>query len=219
MKKRKDKLTNIRTFCILIRMNVNSKSKILMGLFSERGGRVTAKDAELAGVHRMFLKQLVDSGKVARVSRGVYQQIETQEDELLNLQYLYPSGIFSFETALYLHSLMERAPFSWTMTFKGSYHSPVLEAKGVSTRHSSKKLYPLEIVDVKTPAGNKVRAYSAERTLCEIMTVKAAADIQVVTYAIKTYSLSAHKNIPKLMALAKMFHVEKKLRAYLEVLL
>ena len=219
MKKVENILTNVRIFRILIRMNVNSKEEILMELFSERGGRVTVRDAELAGVHRMFLKQLVDSGKVARVSRGIYQQIESQEDELLNLQYLYPSGIFSFETALYLHSLMERAPFNWTMTFKGSYHSPVLEAKGVSTRHSSKKLYPLEIVDVKTPAGNMVKAYSAERTLCEIMTAKAAADIQVITYAIKTYSSGAHKNIPKLMELAKTFHAEKKLRAYLEVLL
>ena len=86
-------------------------------------------------------------------------------------------------------------------------------------KHSSKNLYTLEIVEVKTPLGNIVRAYSAERTLCEIMTAKVAADIQTITYAIKTYVGSKEKNIPKLMQLAKTFHVEKKIRAYLEVLL
>lgn len=40
--------------CIFISMIVNSKEKILMDLLSEKGGRITAKEASLAGIHRMF---------------------------------------------------------------------------------------------------------------------------------------------------------------------
>lgn len=212
-------LTKILISCIFISMIVSNKEQKLMGLLSERGGRITAKEASLAGIHRMFLKQLTDAGKIVRVARGVYQLATTQEDELLNLQHRCPTGVFSCETALFLHSLMERAPFVWTMTFKGFYHSSSLEKNGIVVKHSSKSLYPLEIVEVKTPLGNIVRAYSAERTLCEIMTAKVAADIQTITYAVKTYVSRKEKNIPKLIQLAKAFHVEKKLRAYLEVLL
>ena len=212
-------LTFILISYIFISMNVNGKEKILINLLSERGGRITAKEASFAGIHRMFLKQLADAGQIIRVERGVYQLATAQEDELLNLQHRCPTGIFSCETALFLHSLIERAPFMWTMTFKGFYHSPSLAKNGIVVKHSSKNLYPLEIVDVKTPLGNSVRAYSVERTLCEIMTAKVAADMQTITYAIKTYVNRKEKNIPKLMQLAKIFHVEKKLRAYLEVLL
>lgn len=200
-------------------MNVNSKKEHLMEFISSKGGRITTSEAELAGFHRMFLKQLTDSGEISRVSRGVYQLPTFQEDDLLDLQKQYPAGIFSYETALYLHSLMERVPFWWTMSFKGNYHSHTLQAKGIVTKLSSKKLYPLEIVEVKTPMGNIVKAYSVERTLCEIATVKAAADIQTITYAIRTYVASKTRNIPKLLELAKTFHVEKKIRTYLEVLL
>ena len=214
-----DILTNILISCIFISMLVNNKEKILINLLSEKGGRITAKEATLAGIHRMFLKQLSDAGKIVRVARGVYQLASSQEDELLNLQHRCPTGVFSCETALFLHSLIERAPFVWTMTFKGFYHSPSLAKNGIVVKHSSKHLYPLEIVEVKTPLGNIVRAYSAERTLCEIMTAKAATDIQTITYAIKTYVGRKEKNIPKLIQLAKTFHVEKKLRTYLEVLL
>ena len=129
-----------------------------MGLLSERGGRITAKETSLAGIHRMFLKQLADAGQIVRVARGVYQLATTQEDELLNLQHRCPAGVFSCETALFLHSLIERAPFVWTMTFKGFYHSPSLAKNGIVVKHSSKNLYPLEIVDVRTPWGNTVRA-------------------------------------------------------------
>ena len=190
-----------------------------MNLLLEKGGRITAKETSLAGIHRMFLKQLADAGQIVRAARGVYQLATVQEDELLDLQHRCPTGIFSCETALFLHSLIERAPFVWTMTFKGFYHSPSLAKNGIVVKHSSKNLYPLEIVEVKTPLGNLVRAYSAERTLCEIMTAKVAADIQTITYAIKTYVGRKEKNIPKLIQLAKTFHVEKKLRTYLEVLL
>lgn len=217
--KETDVLTFILISCIFVSMIVNNKEKILMNLLSERGGRITAKEASLAGIHRMFLKQLSDAGKIVRVARGVYQLATTQEDELLNLQHRCPTGIFSCETALFLHSLTERTPFVWTMTFKGFYHSSSLAKNGIVVKHSSKSLYPLEIVEVKTPLGNIVRAYSAERTLCEIMTAKVAADIQTITYAVKTYVSRKEKNIPKLIQLAKAFHVEKKLRAYLEVLL
>lgn len=212
-------LTFILISCIFVSMVVNNKEKILMNLLLEKGGRITAKQASLAGIHRMFLKQLADAGQIVRVARGVYQLASSQEDELLNLQHRCPTGVFSCETALFLHSLIERAPFVWTMTFKGFYHSPSLAKNGIVVKHSSKNLYPLEIVDVKTPLGNTVRAYSVERTLCEIMTTKAAADIQTITYAVKTYVSRKEKNIPKLIQLAKAFHVEKKLRAYLEVLL
>ena len=212
-------LTNVLTSCIFISMIVNGNEKRLMALLSEKGGRITAKEASLAGIHRMFLKQLSDAGQILRVARGVYQLATAQEDELLNLQHRCPTGVFSCETALFLHSLMERAPFEWTMTFKGFYHSPSLAKNGIVVKHSSKNLYPLEIVEVKTPLGNIVRAYSVERSLCEIMTAKVAADIQTITYAIKTYVGRREKNIPKLIELAKTFHVEKKLRAYLEVLL
>ena len=212
-------LTKVLISCIFISMIVNCNEKRLMALLSEKGGRITAKEASLAGIHRMFLKQLADTGQIVRVARGVYQLVTAQEDELLNLQHRCPTGVFSCETALFLHSLMERAPFEWTMTFKGFYHSPSLAKNGIVVKHSSKNLYPLEIVEVKTPLGNIVRAYSAERSLCEIMTAKVAADIQTITYAIKTYVGRREKNIPKLIELAKTFHVEKKLRAYLEVLL
>ena len=70
-----------------------------------------------------------------------------------------------------------------------------------------------------TPGGNTVRAYSVERTLCDILRPHSSVDIQVVTGAFKCYATRTDKNIPLLSEYAKTLKVEKKLRAYLEVLL
>lgn len=51
---------------------------------------------------------------------------------------------------------------TWTMSFKSGYHSDTLQSKDVIVKHSSEKLYKIDIKDTKTPSGNIVKVYSAE---------------------------------------------------------
>ena len=48
-----------------------------------------------------------------------------------------------------------------------------------------KELYNLGITEVTTPGGNTVRAYSVERTLCDVLRPHSRVDIQIVTEAFK----------------------------------
>lgn len=64
-----------------------------------------------------------------------------------------------------------------------------------------------------------MRVYNAERVLCDILRPRNHVDIQIVTAAFKRYAGRKDKNIPVLSEYAKVFKVERKLRAYLEVLL
>ena len=70
-----------------------------------------------------------------------------------------------------------------------------------------------------TLGGNTVRAYSVERTLCDILRPHSRVDIQIVTEAFKRYTSRSDKNIPILSEYAKILKVETRLRSYLEVLL
>ena len=80
-------------------------------------------------------------------------------------------------------------------------------------------LYDLGVAEVITPGGNTVRAYSVERTLCDVLRSHSQVDIQVVADAFKRYAVRTDKNIPVLSEYAKALKVEQRLRAYLEVLL
>ena len=84
---------------------------------------------------------------------------------------------------------------------------------------SAKTLYGLGITILRTPGGNEVKVYCMERTLCDILRPNSRVDIQIVTDAFKRYTARQYKNIPLLSEYAKKLKVEKRLRAYLEVLL
>ena len=71
----------------------------------------------------------------------------------------------------------------------------------------------------KTPFGHSVPVYDMERTICDLLRSRNNIEMQVFQDALKQYARRKDKNLRTLMKYASMFHVEKILRPYLEVLL
>ena len=144
---------------------------------------------------------------------------EVWDDEVFNLQHRFRRGIYSHETALFLWKLTDRTPNRYHMTFPASYNLTKPKRENVRCAQCIDALYELGVSETATPGGNTVKAYSAERTLCDILRPHSHVDIQIVTEAFKCYAERTEKNIPALSEYARMLKVEKRVRAYLEVLL
>ncbi len=191
----------------------------IIRMAKENNGIVTTAMVAAAGISRGNLKYLVDKGMIENSTRGVYILPEVWDDEIFNLQSRFKRGIYSHETALFLWDLTDRTPNRYHMTFPKNYNLTKPKEENIRCVQCKKEIYDLGIEEVTTPGGNAVRAYSVERTLCDILRAHSYVDIQVVTEAFKRYTTRPDKNIPILSEYAKILKVEKKLRAYLEVLL
>lgn len=191
----------------------------ILNLAKQNNGVVTTAMVVAAGFPRGSLKYLADNGSLERASRGVYTLPDVWEDEFVNLQSRYKRGIFSLDTALFLCDLTDRTPRKFHMSFPGNYNLSRPKDAGILCSGSKEPLYSLGVEKLITPGGNTVRAYGAERTLCDILKTKNHTDVQVVTDAFKNYAARREKNIPLLSDYARKLKVEEKLRSYLEVLL
>lgn len=94
-------------------------------------GMITSTQVTEAGIPRRCLSSMVQSGLLVRVERGVYTLPETLEDDLYILQWKFSRGIFSHETALYLHAMTDRTPSQYTMTFPFGYNPGNALKRGV----------------------------------------------------------------------------------------
>ena len=182
-------------------------------------GLVTARQALEAGLQYSRLSEAVSNGMLVRVDRGVYCTLDAWEDEYWVAQQRFSRGVFSDGTALFLHDFTDRTPERITMTFPRSYNATGARSQGIVVRTCSNEVLELGLVVVDTPAGNKVRAYDLERTLCDLVRGTASIDAQLVNPAMKAYVRSRSKNVPKLLGYAEKLGVLKKVRTYLEVLL
>lgn len=191
----------------------------IIRMAKENNGTVTTAMVVEAGFSRGNIKYLADKGMIEKSTRGVYILPEVWEDEIFNLQNRFKRGIYSHETALFLWDLTDRTPNRYRMTFPANYNLTNPKEENVQCVQCMEALYELGIANAMTPGGNEVRAYSMERTLCDILRAHSRVDIQIVTEAFKRYANRSDRNIPILSEYAKLLRVETQLRTYLEMLL
>lgn len=188
-------------------------------IMDEHNGVVTSAMLTKVGIPRLYLKQLTESGELQFVSRGIYVSSNAFEDEMYILQCKYSKGIFSHETALYIHGYSDRTPAQYTMTFTYGYHSSSLKTENVIDRYAVADVYNLGITQAKSPCGNDIAIYNIEKTLCDVVKGNNACDIQIVNAAMKKYAQSKEKNLNLLFEYAEQLKVKKKILNYMEVLL
>ena len=197
---------------------MSDREKIKKMLEASENGIITSAQVTEAGLHRNTLQQLVKDGEIYRFGRGLYVRRNSWEDDLYLLQKKYGRGIYSHDTALYLLGYSDRTPAKYTMTFPKGYNAPSLKQETIIVKRVVPENYEFGQIQIKSPAGNLIRTYDLERTLCDILR-GSGSDIQIITDAMKRYAASGEKNIHKLMQYAERLRVSPKVLRYLEVLL
>lgn len=192
---------------------------VLDNLVENGNGYLCTSQVVDAGVSKPTLAEYVSQRKMERVAQGVYLAEDAWPDELYLLCLSNSRIVFSHETALMLHGLMEREPKTTSVTVKAGYNASHLRRKGIRVYQVKPDVYDLGIVDVQTSFGNTVRAYDMDRTICDILRFKDTMDVQVFQYAMKEYMASTYKNLNHLMEYAKRLGIESAMRTYTEVML
>ena len=197
---------------------MSDREKIKKMLEASETGVITSAQVTEAGLHRNALQQLVKDGEIYRFGRGLYVRRNSWEDDFYLFQKKYGRGIYSHDTALYLLGYSDRTPAKYTMKFPKGYNAPSLKQEIIIIKRVVPENYEFGQIQIKSPAGNLIRTYDLERTLCDILRGN-GSDIQIITDAMKRYAASGEKNIHKLMQYAERLRVRPKVLRYLEVLL
>jgi predicted transcriptional regulator of viral defense system len=190
----------------------------ILQMVRRNNGTVTAAEVTNAGILRGHLKGLVDKGVLERAGRGVYIMPTVLDDAMFILQTRFKRGVFSHESALFIHDLTDRTPTRLSMTFPLGYNTTSPERENVICARVEKERFDIGTIWAKSPGGNPIRVYNAERTLCDLLRGRSNTDMQVLTDAVKRYARLKQRDLPLLSEYARIFRVGKRLQSYLDVL-
>ena len=171
------------------------------------------------GVSKPTLAEYVNQRRMERVAQGLYLAEDAWQDDLYTLHLKNQRIVFSHETALMLHGLMEREPKDISVTVRAGYNASHLRKRSVRVYQVKAEVFDIGIVEAKTFFGNTVRTYDMERTICDILRKKEKMDVQIFKYAMNEYMASRYKDLNHLMEYAKLFNIESDIRVYTEVML
>ena len=118
---------------------------------------VSTKLLEEKNIHRQYLKNLVDTGYLVKVSRGLYTRPDKDINEYYILGEQFKTGIFSHNTALYFYDLTDRTPFTLDMTFPSNIRpqNPML-----SPHYINNERHKIGLVIKKLEDGTTIKIYN-----------------------------------------------------------
>lgn len=193
--------------------------ELLDDMLSRQDGLLQTNQVVTAGISKSVFYQYIKSRKLERIAHGIYISDEAWIDGMYLLHLRCGQAVFSHESALFFHDLTDREPSAYSITVKTGYNPSKLKEDGIRVFTIKKELHDIGLTTALTPFGHTVPIYDMERTICDLIRSRRHIEMQTFQDALKQYSRRKDKNLRVLMKYATLFHVEKILRQYLEVLL
>ncbi len=195
-----------------------SKKDYLNALIEQNNGYLLTSQVRENDISKTYMAKFVKENNLERVARGIYITEDVWPDELYIMQMRNEAVIFSDETALFLHGLMDREYTKICVTVPTGYNATHLKSDNVQVRYAPAQRYDLGICMVPSASGNMVRVYDKERTICDLIAGRANTEVQIFQTAIKEYMSSKDKKLSKLVEYAEILGIHDEVMKYVEVL-
>ena len=193
---------------------MKNEEKLVEFLKNNNGYILTSELLEL-NIYKSQIGFYINKGIIERVSHGLYMDTRLFKDEYYILQKKYPSAIFSYNTAFHILNLTNKTPSEIDITVprdkrvRGNYN----------VHRVSDNYYEIGIIEVKSPFGNPIKVYNAERCICDMLRSEKEFDLELQNRILDYYFSSKDKNIELLLEYSKIFNIYEKVNTIVEVMM
>lgn len=181
------------------------------------GGIVTSKYCREHNIPTIYLNRLVEEGFLFNAKRGIYLTKDGDYDEFYFFQLRYPKAIYSYNTALYFIDRTDKLSHTIDITVYNGYKFNE-KMKNVDVHYVDKRIYDIGIVEVETAYGNKVKAYSLERVLCDFLVHKNEIDSEDYLKLVQSYIYDKSKDVSSFYDLIIKMGVANKIMDVVQIM-
>lgn len=201
----------------MFRMALNTHSEAVLRLAGEKG-LIRPMDLVGAGIPRIYLTRLTNSGQLEKAARGLYRLPErplSDHETMTLVAARVPQAVFCLQTALHFHELITQAPEEvWIAMPRGS-HAPRLEHPAVRMVQFSGAGYESGI-DVFNRARTRLRVYGIAKTIADCFKHRNKIGLDVALEALKDAWIRRQVTADELLDYAQQMRVANVMRPYLE---
>ena len=195
-----------------------STSDILESLIEKDNGYLITSKAVESGVSKPSVSKYVREHDMEKVAHGIYILDNVWLDELFVLQQRNKNIIYSGETAIYLHGLIDREYSHICFTVPTGYNATHIKKKNKEVRYATPEILDMGTCEIPSSSGNLVKVYDKERCICDLIKDRKKYEIQLYQTAIKEYMSSKEKNLSRLIEYAVKLGVRDEVMMYVEVM-
>ncbi len=187
--------------------------------FREAGGVLRTSQAQKRGVHPRTLSQLLEDGRLERLSRGVYRLAELpppSDPDLVAVAARVPKAVVCLISALHVHGLTTEIPHEVSIALPPRTKRPEIDYPPIRVFWFSGDSFT-EGVEKHDPDG--IRIYGSAKTVADCFKFRNKLGIDVAVEALKTALEEGLVRPAEVVKFARICRVERVMKPYLEALL
>ena len=185
---------------------------------ARRQAMLRAADVRALGCSVQLLQNLAKSGRLKRLSRGLYALPEaepTEHQSLLEVCQRVPKAVICLSSALQFHEIGTQLPSDVWIALPAGTHAPTLAYPPLRIMRMGGEAYLAGVIE-STRHGAPIRVYSAAKTIADCFKFRNKIGLDVALEALKEAWRSRKVTMAELTHFARVNRVEKVMQPYLE---
>ena len=179
---------------------------------------LSAADVRAQGWSPQLLIKLEQSGKLQRVTRGLYSLPDsplTEHKSLIEVCRRVPKAVVCLLSALQFHGIGTQAPFEVWIALPEGTQSPALTYPPLRIARLRGEAYS-EGMETVVEQGFTIRVYSVAKTITDCFKFRHKIGLEVAMEALKDAWQQRRLNMDEVMHFANVNRVAKVMQPYLE---
>lgn len=189
--------------------------KQLNRMLEENKGVLFRTQAVEAGIDTTIYYDFANRRNLKKADNGVYVVEELTADKYYMVHLSFEHAVFSHETALFFHGLIDKEPTPYSATTRFNCDAPRMKKNGIFVYTLPECLLKMGIMKMPTSYGNWIPVYDMERTICDIVHDRASERAEILKDVLKRYAAKENKSIGRLMRYAETFRIDNEMRELL----
>ena len=181
-------------------------------------GLLRPRDLADKGIPRTTLSRLVESGRLTKLSRGLYALPDrpvSENHQLAEIAARSSQGVFCLLSALRFHRLTTQNPHELWLALPNKAHAPRVDYPPLRiVRFSGPAL--TEGIEIHSVDGIAVRIYSVAKTVADCFKYRNKIGLDVALEALRECRRERRASSDELWQYAKICRVSNVMRPYLE---
>jgi predicted transcriptional regulator of viral defense system len=191
-----------------------------VALFRRHGGTVRMSEALRLGISRKTLYTMRDASVIEPLSRGLFRLASLEplgNPDLVTVAARIPQGVLCLISALTFHELTTQVPHVVDVALERGTRKPRLDYPPTRFFWFSGPAFH-EGIEANKLDGVFVRVYDPEKTLTDCFRYRNQIGMDVVLEAFRLWRERRRKKLDALLKYARMRHVERAMRPYVEAM-
>ena len=185
---------------------------------AQRQRMLSAADVRAHGWSPQLLIKLEQSGKLQRITRGLYSLPDSQVSEhqsLIEVCRRVPKAVVCLLSALQFHEVGTQLPFEVWIALPEATQTPALDNPALRIARLRGEAYS-EGIETIVEHGSTIRVYGVAKTITDCFKFRHKVGLDVALEALKDAWRQRKLNMDQVTHFARINRVEKVMQPYLE---